>query len=217
MFHLLLSKYHVAAPFVCSETSSLQRYIWYIILNCFLCAAFIWMECCTGKHSPAILANIIIHFVVPGPVFSMSLTEVGFSNLINVNDLSRALQLAEIMPSWQNLHFHLWRWPLFDNQVFTHSKPAGQNNAAKEPFLWFHLPLCTGDWRAPMHPIGAARIASFEFNTELWSAAQLADACTGLWSATWFLSIINTLAEKLSNLRSYFAIANWTRMRLGKI
>lgn len=97
---LSFAKYHVAVPLVFCKTASLQRYIWYIILNCFLCAAFIWLELRTGKHSPAILANIIIHFVVPGPVFSMSLTEVGFSNLINVSDVCRALQLAEIMPSW---------------------------------------------------------------------------------------------------------------------
>jgi len=55
-----------------------------------------------------------------------------------------------------------------------------------------------------MHSIGATRIDSLMF-------------CTGLWSAMKFLSIINTLTGKLSSLRTYFAIANWTRLRLGMI
>lgn len=44
--------------------------------------------------------NIKIQFAVLGPVFSMSLTDVGFSSLIDASDLYKALKRAEITSSW---------------------------------------------------------------------------------------------------------------------
>lgn len=77
---------------LCSITSQ-----WYIILNCFLCAAFGWLEHITGKHSTVMLLNLKIQFAVLGLLFSMSLTAVVFSKLSDASDLYKALGQAELI------------------------------------------------------------------------------------------------------------------------